>query len=74
MDMSLFGTSLDRPSLDPGGKNLWDLSAGAQTQLIQILDERFPENGPFTGALNQEYMMGGTGPVKSQNGIEPARF
>ena len=63
VDMSLFGTSLDRPSLDPGGKSLWDLSAGAQTQLIQILDERFPENGPFAGALNQEYMASGAGPM-----------
>lgn len=63
VDMSLFGTSLDRPSIDHTGKSLWDLSAGAQTQLIQILDKRFPENGQFTGALNQEYMMGSTGPV-----------
>jgi len=63
VDMSLFGTSLDQPLMDPVGKSLWDLSAGAQTQLIQILDERFPENVPFTGALNQEYNMGGTVPI-----------
>ena len=49
--------------MDPPGKNLWDLSAGAQTQLIQILNERYPDNGQFTGALNREYMVDGSGPI-----------
>jgi hypothetical protein len=49
--------------MNPSGKNLWDLSAGAQTQLIQILNDRYPDNLQFTGALNFEYMMDGSGPV-----------
>ncbi len=63
VDMDLFGARLEPPGFDPSGKNLWDLSASAQTQLIQILHERYPDNGQFTGALNQEYMQKGAGPV-----------
>ncbi len=63
VDMALFGASLNQPELDLPGKNLWDLSAGAQTQLIQILNERYPDNGQFNGALNQEYLVDGSGPI-----------
>jgi hypothetical protein len=37
---------------------LWDLSANAQTRLVQILDERFPENGQFMEALSKNYREG----------------
>lgn len=63
VDMALFGARLDPPGQEAAGKNLWDLSASAQTQLIQILDERYPDNEQFTGALNREYMLKGSGPV-----------
>ncbi len=63
VDMALFGARLDPPGQEAEGKNLWDLSAGAQTQMIQILDERYPDNEQFTGALNREYMLKGSGPV-----------
>ena len=62
VDMNLFGSSLDQSAPEPPGRNLWDLSAGAQTQLIQILDDRYPENAAFIGALNQDYMQKSTGP------------
>jgi hypothetical protein len=63
VDMNLFGSRLDQSMSDRAGKNLWDLSASAQTQLIQILHERYADNGQFTGAMNQEYMVKGEGPV-----------
>ena len=56
VDMELFGARLSEPADEATGKSLWDLSAGAQTQLIQILDGRYPGNEQFTLALNREYM------------------
>lgn len=58
VDMSLFSTRLQQPLPGKSTHNLWDLSAGAQTRLIQILDERYSENEEFTGALNHKYMPG----------------
>jgi len=56
VNMDLFGASLrDSPSIMQD-KNLWDLSAGAQTQLIQILNERYPHNEQFMGALSNRYL------------------
>ncbi len=63
VEMDLFSARLENPGPDPGGKNLWDLSASAQTQMIQILHERYPDNGQFFGALNQEYLQKGAGPL-----------
>ncbi|MEN8156946.1 MAG: hypothetical protein ABFS10_08350 [Bacteroidota bacterium] len=63
VDMELFGASLDRPGQVEEGKSLWDLSASAQTQMIQILNERYPDNGQFTMALNHEYLLKGAAPV-----------
>jgi len=63
VDMSLFNASLDQAGLDLPGRSLWDLSAGAQTQLIQILNERYPGNAQFNGVLNLEYMGDGPGRV-----------
>jgi len=63
VDMELFGASLEQSGPDQTGRNLWDLSASAQTRLIQILNERYPGNGQFTGALNQEYMLDGPGSI-----------
>jgi len=63
VDMSLFGARLDEPSPGSEVKDLWDLSASAQTQMIQILHERYPDNAQFTAALNREYLRKGTGPV-----------
>jgi hypothetical protein len=40
-------------------RNLWDLSASAQTQLIQILNDRYPDNEQFIRGLNYEYMTDG---------------
>lgn len=56
VDMELFGARLLPPSTASPDKNLWDLSASAQTELIGILDERYPENEQFMWALNNEYL------------------
>jgi len=62
-DISLFGISLDDPKASASGKSLWDLSASAQTQFIQILNERYGENEDFTRAMNREYLLSGHGPA-----------
>ncbi len=61
VDMELFGATLEHPGQDQSGKSLWDLDAGAQTQLIKILNERNPGNAQFTEALNQAYLADGEG-------------
>ena len=63
VDMELFGASLEQSGPDQPGRNLWDLSASAQTRLIQILNERYPENRQFFGALNHEYMLDSPGSI-----------
>ncbi len=63
VDISLCGADLMKPGPGETGRSLWDLSASAQTQMIQILNERYPENGQFTRALNQEYLHKGPGKV-----------
>ncbi len=61
--MDLFGYQLTPSGTAPEGRNLWELSASAQTQLIQILDDRYPDNAQFIQALNQEYLSDPAGPV-----------
>ena len=55
VDLDLFSTQLTRDEAGPAGGTLWDLSAGAQTQFVQILDRRYPNNGQFIEALGREY-------------------
>ena len=63
VDMALFGTRLDKDIPEDRGNSLWDLSASAQTQLIQILHERYPDNAAFIAAMNRSYRPDGEGPV-----------
>ena len=56
VDMDLFGARLSPQGSEVMEKSLWDLSAGAQTQLIQILDERYPDNVQFMSSLSNPYM------------------
>jgi hypothetical protein len=55
-DIDLFGLSLSKPETGSGVKSLWDLSADAQSQLIKILNSRYPENDKFLNSFNYEYM------------------
>jgi len=59
VDMELFGSQLVSDGLESSQRNLWELSASAQTQLIQILNERYPDNGQFISALSNEYLNNG---------------
>jgi len=60
VNMELFGARLEHSSALEPEKNLWDLSASAQTQLIQILNERYPDNEQFIGAMSNKYLTKGT--------------
>ena len=60
VDMELFGARLTQPGSEVSDRNLWDLSASAQTQLIQILDKRYPNNAQYISALSKQYLSDGT--------------
>ncbi len=64
VDMELFSASLEEVAAETGASTLWDLSAGAQTQYVQILDKRYPENGPFIQAIGRTYPEMWTLPVE----------
>jgi len=63
VEVDLFSAILETPDPPVSRNNLWDLDAGAQTRLIQILDARYPENDRFQHALTTTYFLetGGTG-------------
>ncbi len=56
VDMDLFGSRLSSGGTGSLNKNLWGLSASAQTQMIQILNERYPDNSQFLSTLSKEYL------------------
>lgn len=56
VDMDLFGSRLTMDGTESPDRNLWELSASAQTQMIQILNERYPDNGQFIRSLSNEYL------------------
>ena len=58
VDVDLFSSRLATEAADNQEMYLWNLSANAQTRLVQILDERFPENGQFIRALSKNYREG----------------
>lgn len=63
VNMELFGATLEQTASVAPERNLWDLSAGAQTQLIQILNDRYPLNDEFINALSKQYLADGASPV-----------
>jgi hypothetical protein len=56
--MELFGSKLGQKLSQSPQLNLWGLSASAQAQFIQILNQRFPDNEQFMGALSHQYLNG----------------
>lgn len=56
VDVHLFGTILENAPPVNRGHHLWDLSANAQTRLIQILDQRYPENNSFIKSIGNRYL------------------
>lgn len=57
-NISLFGSRLSQTAPGSDAKNLWSMSADAQSQFIKILDSRFPDNEKFLNSLNNEYLKG----------------
>jgi hypothetical protein len=51
VEVTLFNTRLLGEPLMTQEKNLWTLSANAQSRMVQILDERFPDNEAFLNVL-----------------------
>lgn len=55
VQVDLFSAQLSNGQGESTAGNLWELSAGAQTQFVQILDKRYPDNGQFIEALGRQY-------------------
>lgn len=55
VNVDLFNTRLSTEAVSMKEKNLWTLSANAQTRLIQILDERYPDNEQFMRVLSGNF-------------------
>jgi hypothetical protein len=55
VDVELFSARLSGKTVMTEEKNLWTLSANAQTRLLQILDERYPDNEHFMSALSGNF-------------------
>jgi hypothetical protein len=51
VEVTLFNARLSGEPTMTQEKNLWTLSANAQTRMVQILDERYPGNEEFLNAL-----------------------
>jgi len=51
VDVELFSARITDDPVAVKEKNLWTLSANAQTRLVQILDERYPDNEQFMSAM-----------------------
>jgi len=55
VDVTLFNSRLSGEPIMTQEKNLWTLSANAQTRMVQILDERFPGNEEFLDVLSGNF-------------------
>ena len=64
VNVELFNTRLSGETKEAREKNLWTLSANAQTRLVQILDERYPDNEAFMSAMSGSF---GTSEAPSQD-------
>jgi len=62
VDVELFSSRLASETIPQQDMNLWNLSANAQTRLVQILDERYPDNAQFMSALSRNYQLSGDSP------------
>lgn len=55
VDVELFNTRISGEANAVREKNLWTLSANAQSHLVQILDERYPDNEQFMSAMSGNF-------------------
>ena len=64
VEVELFNARISDEPVAVREKNLWTLSANAQTRLVQILDERYPDNEQFMSAMAGSF---GTGEIPLQD-------
>ena len=64
VDVELFSSRLATETVARQDMHLWNLSANAQTRLVQILDERYPDNAQFMSAMSRNYQLSGDLPVE----------
>ena len=64
VDVELFNARMSHGPVAPREKNLWTLSANAQSHLVQILDERYPDNEQFMNALSGSFGTGASKPAE----------
>jgi len=55
VDVELFHTRLSGDPTTVQEKNLWTMSANAQTRMVQILDERYPDNEQFMSIISGNF-------------------
>jgi len=55
VNVELFNTRISSERNAVREKNLWTLSANAQSHLVQILDERYPDNEQFMSAMSGNF-------------------
>ena len=55
VDVELFHTRLYGDPMTVQEKNLWTMSANAQTRMVQILDERYPDNEQFMSIISGNF-------------------
>ncbi len=67
VDIGLFGYRLYPSQVSEEGKDLWELNATAQANLLEILDKRFPENDRFLAVLSNNYPTWSSIPTESAN-------
>ena len=60
VDVELFNARISDEPVAVREKNLWTLSANAQTRMVQILDERYPDNEQFMSAMAGSFGTGET--------------
>jgi hypothetical protein len=59
VDVKLHSSRLISEMVPQEDMHLWNLSANAQTRLVQILDERYPDNTQFMSAMSKNYQLSG---------------
>jgi len=59
VDVELYNSRLVAESVPQQDMHLWNLSANAQTRLVQILDERYPDNEQFMSVMSKNYQLSG---------------
>jgi len=68
--MNLFGYRLYTDNNEGSPRNLWDLNANAQANLLEILDKRYTDNYMFIRSLSNKYLEGSLGVIPPESYID----